>query len=319
MQQYNNVANGGADVALRNQDGQGGKPRSNEPPASGEQNPAGAEPSDSGAGTPDDSRGVGKQTTRGGSEEAASRAKLSTEEAAAIIAKMELSAVDDPKTTLSPESWQQSFGLSNSIDTPLGKVKMGESQYQKLVDKKRTAEFGMVVQTLQDPDVVFIEPSEAKEGQTTERHFSYVFVKTFIRDGQKLKYYTSVSVLKDGMEVSVSSHIASKTAIIKKLQGMERAYTKQSLLPNSSEWHLAEHPTDVPDLLPTQGKSDANIETAVKAASDDKGNTLSGEKQEDVAKSAENEAQEAGGCRLASKRGTESHPERARARLKGRH
>lgn len=137
----------------------------------------------------------------------------------------------------------------------------------------------MVVQTLQDPDVVFIEPSEAKEGQTTERDFSYVFVKTFIRNGQKFKYYTSVSVLKDGMEVSVSSHIASKTAIMKKLQGMERAYTKQSLLPNSSEWHLAEHPTDVPDLLPTQGKSDANLETSEKTVSDRKVNNSASEKQ----------------------------------------
>lgn len=96
-----------------------------------------------------------------------------------------MSAVNDPQISLSSESWQSSFGLSNSIDTPLGKVKMGDGQYQKLVDKKRTAEFGMVVQTLQTPDVVFIEPSEAKEGHPTERDFSYVFVKTFIRDGKK--------------------------------------------------------------------------------------------------------------------------------------
>lgn len=52
----NNVANGGADVALRNQDGQGGELRGNEPPASGEQNPTGTEPTDRGAGTSDDSR-----------------------------------------------------------------------------------------------------------------------------------------------------------------------------------------------------------------------------------------------------------------------
>lgn len=275
----NNVANGGADVALRNQDGQGGELRGNEPPASGEQNPTGTEPSDRGAGASDDSRGVGTDKRGGESEAEAPQTKLSKEDATDIIAKMEVSAVNDPEISLSPESWQNSFGLSNSIDTPLGKVKMGEGQYQKLVDKKRSAEFGMVVQTLQDPDVVFIEPSEAKEGQTTERDFSYVFVKTFIRNGQKFKYYTSVSVLKGGMEVSVSSHIASKTAIMKKLQGMERAYTKQSLLPNSSEWHLAEHPTDVPDLLPTQGKSDANLETSEKTVSDRKVNNSATEKQ----------------------------------------
>lgn len=32
----------------------------------------------------------------------------------------------------------------------------------------------------------------------------------------------------------------------------ERAYTKKALFSNSSEWHLAEHQKDVPDLLPTQ-------------------------------------------------------------------
>lgn len=52
----NDVANGGSDVALRNQDGQGGELRGNEPPASGKQNPTGTEPSDRGAGTSYDSR-----------------------------------------------------------------------------------------------------------------------------------------------------------------------------------------------------------------------------------------------------------------------
>lgn len=266
-------------LAVGDKDGQGGERGGTTPPAGGERAAGGTEPSERGAGASDDSRGVGTDKRGGESEAEAPQTKLSKEDATDIIAKMEMSAVNDPQISLSPESWQNSFGLSNSIDTPLGKVKMGEGQYQKFVDKKRSAEFGMVVQTLQDPDVVFIEPSEAKEGQATERDFSYVFVKTFIRNGQKFKYYTSVSVLKDGMEVSVSSHIASRTAIMKKLQGMERAYTKQSLLPNSSEWHLAEHPTDVPDLLPTQGKSDANLETSEKTVSDRKVNNSASEKQ----------------------------------------
>ncbi len=51
----NNVTNRGADVALRNQSGQGGELRGNEPPAGGEQNPAGTEPSERGAGATDDS------------------------------------------------------------------------------------------------------------------------------------------------------------------------------------------------------------------------------------------------------------------------
>ena len=47
----NNVANGGADVALRNQESQGRQPRSNKPSASGEQNQTRTESSERGGGT----------------------------------------------------------------------------------------------------------------------------------------------------------------------------------------------------------------------------------------------------------------------------
>lgn len=52
----NDVTDGGADVALRNQVGQGGELRGEEPPANGEQTPAGTEPSERGRGTSDGSR-----------------------------------------------------------------------------------------------------------------------------------------------------------------------------------------------------------------------------------------------------------------------
>ena len=61
----NDVANGGADVALRNQVSQGGELRGNEPPASGEQTPTGTEPSDSGAGASDDSSTAGVEAVEG--------------------------------------------------------------------------------------------------------------------------------------------------------------------------------------------------------------------------------------------------------------
>ena len=57
-----------------------------------------------------------------------------------------------------------------------------------------------------DPDVVFIEPSSAKDGQVTERAYSYVFVKTFKKEDENVRYYSSVTVSIDGMEISVSSH-----------------------------------------------------------------------------------------------------------------
>lgn len=77
----NNVANGGADVALRNQVGQGGELRGAEPPASGEQTPAGTEPSDRGAGVEDDSAAAGGRNTdvRGGNSDDAANGELAEE------------------------------------------------------------------------------------------------------------------------------------------------------------------------------------------------------------------------------------------------
>lgn len=74
---------------------------------------------------------------------------------------MEANAEDDPSVTLTTETWMETFGINNSLETPIGIVKMGESQYQKFFDKKRSSEFGMAVETLKAPEVILIEPSKA--------------------------------------------------------------------------------------------------------------------------------------------------------------
>ena len=157
-----------------------------------------------------------------------------------------------PEVELTPENWMNTFGLSNKIDTPIGEVKMGESQYAKLMEKKRSKEFGMVVGTITDPDVVFIEPSSAKDGQVTERAYSYVFVKTFKKEDENVRYYSSVTVSIDGMEISVSSHYINSNKAKKKLLELNCRYTKTALISNSSDGRLAEQQDAVPDLLPTQ-------------------------------------------------------------------
>lgn len=54
------------------------------------------------------------------------------------------------------------------------------------------------------------------------------------------------------MEVSVSSHYMNKNKVKRALQESGVLYIREALLSNSSEWRLAEHRDDVPDLLPTQ-------------------------------------------------------------------
>lgn len=110
----------------------------------------------------------------------------------------------------------------------------------------------MISLTLSDPDVIFVEPSKAKGEDVAERNYSYVFAKTFKRNGNKVKYYTSVTVSIDGLEISVSSHFVNPNKMLNKLMEFNREYTKETLFSNSSEMRLAEHQSDVPDLLPTQ-------------------------------------------------------------------
>ncbi|MGM9733803.1 MAG: PBECR2 nuclease fold domain-containing protein, partial [Prevotella sp.] len=181
---------------------------------------------------------------------------LSEEEAKAIIQNMEDSAEEYVETELSPESWNNSFDENNSIQTPIGRVKMGDNQISKFLQKKRTKEFGMVAPTLSNPDVIVEERSEAKDGNS-ERATSYIFIKTFNRNGEKIKFYASITVKKDGMEVSISSHYMNKNAVEKRLMEDNVIYVKDSLLPNSSDMHLAENPNGLPDLLPTQGSNES--------------------------------------------------------------
>lgn len=92
------------------------------------------------------------------------------------------------------------------VSTPLGKVKMGENQIAKLFEKGRSEQFGMIKPTLEHPHVIVEVPSEASDGNT-ERASSLLFIKTFNgTNGKKVYYFKSVTVKKDGLEVSVSSH-----------------------------------------------------------------------------------------------------------------
>ena len=202
----NNVANGGADVALRNQNGQRGERRGSEPPAGGEQNSEGAESSERGRGIAGDGRGSGNRQTRGSSEAAASQESLSKEEASGIIAEMEERAEVAPEIELTIENWDAEFGESGIVSTPIGDVKMGENQFTKLMRQGRNGKLGMVKPTLENPDIIIEDNSEAKEPEYTERKSSYVYVKTFIKpDGSRYYYFTSVTVSKDGHEVVISN------------------------------------------------------------------------------------------------------------------
>lgn len=175
---------------------------------------------------------------------------LTEQEATELIARMKAGAEVVPLIELTPENWIAQFGEDGIVETPVGIVKMGANQLLKLYSLKRTEYFSMIHPTLNTPDVI-IEKNAPAEG--AERDSKYLFVKTFIKpDGSRLVHFESVTVQRDGMEVSISSHEAEGKAIKKEMQNGKILHLSESLSP-SSERYLTEAPSESggPDLVPT--------------------------------------------------------------------
>lgn len=234
-------------VSERSEDGHRDERRGGRKPAN--QN----ERADEGESSNEQLGGVRQGDTSEHGEEVIGRS-LTSDEADALLAQMENSAEVAPEIELTPDNWLSQFGEDGLVDTPIGKVKMGENQYFKIILKKREKEFGMIYPTLSNPDIVIEEPSTSDKA---ERNTSLLFVKTFVVNGEKVKYYASVTVSKDNKEVVISNHFIEKAAFKKKLLADSTLYLKPSLS-NSSDRHLAEHQDDVPDLLPTQDSNGSN-------------------------------------------------------------
>lgn len=131
---------------------------------------------------------------------------LSEADADNVIAQMESSAETAPDLELTPDNWAAEFGEDGIVSTPIGDVKMGENQVAKLFEKGRSKEFGMIKPTLTNPDVIIEVPSHSADGNE-ERSSSYLFIKTFLgKNGKKVYYFKSVTIKKDGLEISISSH-----------------------------------------------------------------------------------------------------------------
>lgn len=175
-----------------------------------------------------------------------SQPTMTEEEAMKVIGNMKANATVAPYIEITEENWKE------NIETPIGNVIIGANQKDKLFAKGRRSQYGMLVETLSNPDIV-LEERDKEENFSRERSSSCLFIKTFQKEyGSKYVHFESVTVSQQGMEISVSSHIINENALKKKLKESEMLYKKEALFSNSSEMHLAEHQKDVPDLLPTQ-------------------------------------------------------------------
>lgn len=132
---------------------------------------------------------------------------LSEEEAEALVSEMEAAAGPAPEKELTPAAWRVEFGDYGTVETPLGRVKLGENQISKLFSKGREKSFGMIRPTLETPQIIIEEPSSSADGEE-ERGSSYLFVRAFtLKNREKVYFFKSVTIKKDGLEVSVSNHL----------------------------------------------------------------------------------------------------------------
>lgn len=148
---------------------------------------------------------------------------LTDEEVVSITDAMKANAVIAPTVEINDANWKE------SVDTPIGTVKMGENQKAKLFAKGREQQYGMLLETLSNPNIV-LEEKDKEQNMFHERPSSYLFVKTFQKeDGSKYIHFESVTVSQDGMEVSISSHIIRENQLKNKLKSDRLLYKATAL------------------------------------------------------------------------------------------
>ena len=148
---------------------------------------------------------------------------LTDEEVAAIADAMKANATIAPTVEINDANWKE------TVDTPIGSVKMGENQKAKLFIKGREQQYGMVIETLSHPDVV-LEEKDKEQNMRHERPSLYLFVKTFQKqDGSRYVNFESVTVSHEGMEVAISSHIIRENQLKNKLKSDRLLYKATAL------------------------------------------------------------------------------------------
>ncbi len=267
VNERNNGETGNVPMADDSEVGQGGGRGSTTDVGSRERVAGTGRAYERGAGASDDSRGSGKGREIKPSEVDGRfiGRSLSESEAADLVGRMEASAEVAPTVELTPENWLAQFGEDGMVDTPIGVVKMGENQFIKMYSRGRAEYFGMVYPTLSAPDVV-LEEVDPKDG--SERDSKYLFVKTFVKaDGTRIVHFESVTVKKDGMEVSISSHEIKDTAVKNKMQNDKILHLAEKLSPGS-EWRLTETPSGSkrPDLVPASDGTSLRGKDTTKSA-----------------------------------------------------
>jgi len=96
------------------------------------------------------------------------------------------------------------------ITTPIGDVKLGKHQFDKLREKKRENLLGAMYQTLSDP-IVIVE--EARDGKK-----ALLYTKAFKKGAEKIRTVVSVVVTIDNINVAISTHRRSLRYVLQTIK-----------------------------------------------------------------------------------------------------
>jgi hypothetical protein len=114
-------------------------------------------------------------------------------------------AIPFRETSETREQWSIDFP-EGFVSTPIGKIKMGENQFDKLMANGRAKFIGLVKPTLENPTFIVKNSRDAT-----------IFVRQFVKADGKLRGFMSVSIDRDGLGIVISNHPKDMKALVKEV------------------------------------------------------------------------------------------------------
>ena len=117
---------------------------------------------------------------------------------------------------LNRENWSKLFP-TGTLETPIGTVKLGENQFEKLQKTDRNNLLAAMYETLSNPAVIL--EKETLDEKTGEFRPVNVYGKSFIReDSNHKRAVESVIIFKDGENISISTHNKNIKDFVKQIK-----------------------------------------------------------------------------------------------------
>ena len=134
----------------------------------------------------------------------------------AIELALEKETVQLQEVKLNRENWNKLFP-TGTVETPIGTVKLGENQFEKLQKNDRNNLLAAMYETLSNPAIIL--EKETLDEKTGEFRPVNVYGKSFIReDSNHKRAIESVVIFKDGENISISTHNKNIKDFVKQIK-----------------------------------------------------------------------------------------------------